>query len=331
MLRKSFVLVTLFALLSLVAYAQEKDKAPKTKVADAKKAYSLAFSGGSYLGVEIKEVTKKNFAELGLSEVRGVGVSKVIADSPAEKAGLAAGDVIVAFNGEAVTSSRKLRRLISEVAPDHKAKLTVLRGGSEVALEVTVGKRPGLRFSQGNFVFTVPDAPIPPNVVIPKIPEIRIAPGGSGKSSYVFSIGQRRTIGIGVGTMTKQLGEYFGVENGEGVLVNKVVKDSPAERAGLEAGDVIVEVNGKAVKGRGGLVKAINAEKEGDITLTFIRDKNRQTVTVTPEKSKGPALLYDGLRVESGLRVAPGATVRVGPKARRLARPVIVGIGTQIL
>ena len=296
MLRKSFVFILVFTFTCLVTFAQD---APKSDEEPIRKAYSIAIGGsGSYMGVEIKEITKKNFAEMGLSEVKGVGISRVLKDSPAEKAGLQDGDVIVRFNGETVTSTRKLTRLIREVSPDHKANLTVVRNGSEIEIPITMGKRSSPRLLSGNFEFPkVPNVEIP-NVEIPEMPEIpsvEVFPKGKDGNYTLWNLRSSRTIGVGVSPLTKQLGEYFGVTDGKGLLVNRVSKDSPAERGGLRAGDVIIEIDGKVVKRSYDLMRHLGEKKEGDVNLTILRDKNRQTITVTPEKSKGGEMFFNGL------------------------------------
>src|SRR5215208_3675718 len=107
------------------------------------RTFSMFFDGdGSYLGIQTEEVTKDNFAQYGLRDVRGVAIEKVMEGSPAEKAGLQSGDVIVRFNNEEITSVRKLSRLLGEIAPDHQAKLTVIRSGGEREFTATLGKRP---------------------------------------------------------------------------------------------------------------------------------------------------------------------------------------------
>src|SRR3989440_9984208 len=106
-------------------------------------ARSLSFflDGGAFLGVGTEDITKENMARYGLREVRGVGVTEVIKDSPAEKAGLKKDDVILRFDGESVTSVRKLTRLVSEAAADQTVRLAISRGGAEQELSVTLSKR----------------------------------------------------------------------------------------------------------------------------------------------------------------------------------------------
>jgi serine protease Do len=248
--------------------------------------------GGGYLGVQSQEITKENFSKFGLREVRGVAVERVLENSPAAQAGLQNGDVIVRFEGEAVTSTRKLTRLISEVAPDHQARITILRGGNERELTATMGKRPMAEFQGATLGgwYGLPGIPEYPRT--PATPSVRPFPPGTmvtpnGNYQEFFRVGESRQIGVGVAALNKQLGDYFGVADGKGVLINNVRENSPAAKAGLRAGDVIVEVDGKSVARSLDLTRALSEKKEGDVNLTIVRNKNRQTIRVTPEKIQG--------------------------------------------
>src|SRR5437868_2280693 len=154
MIRKSLALFVLGVAAGTAAYAQ-KDITPPAKP-DAPQSFAWTFDGdGGYLGVQTQEVTRENFSKFGLRDVRGVAVEKVMDKSPAEAAGLKEGDVIVKFNGDEISSVRKLTRLIGEVSPDHQATVTILRGGREQDINVTIAKRPMPEFSNGNFQFSV--------------------------------------------------------------------------------------------------------------------------------------------------------------------------------
>jgi serine protease Do len=311
------------------------DKAPKPSV------WNFQFDGGgSYLGVEPQDVTRDNLGKFGLSEVRGVGVEKVLENSPAAAAGLQAGDVIVKFDGEELASVRKLTRLIAEVAPDHRVRLTILRGGSERELTVTMGRRDLPQLFNGEFrpellpnLESFPKMPNLPNAqIMPKMPAVPVTPDGKGDvliwkndGDNTFFFGSNRQIGVGVSSLTKQLGDYFGVPEGRGLLVTSVRENSPAAKAGLKAGDIILEAEGKEVKGNLDLVRAVNEKKEGEVTLTIIRDKNRQTVRVTPEAIKGDfAPLFEGKLPEMNYQMTqpptPAAPVQtVAPTVRPAA------------
>lgn len=267
------------------------------------RSFAFSFDGdGGYLGVQTQEINKDNFSKFGLSSVRGVAVEKVVENSPAAAAGLQVGDVILKFNGEDVTSARKLTRLIGEVAPDHQAKITVLRRGREQDVTATLGKRPEPKFADGNFLLRTP---MPPMAPMPNLrdfprgemPRLFSVPGGDGEA-LIWRSGEGRVIGVGVTPLTKQLASHYGVESG--VLINEVRENSPAAKAGLKAGDIIVGVDGKAVKGQFDVIKAVTAKKEGDVTITFVRNGSRQSVTVTPESSKDSGFLFQTEKKDDG-------------------------------
>jgi serine protease Do len=320
MIRKSLA----FLLIGFVVVIAGEAQTPAPGAKGDAQTFSFIFDGdGGYLGVQTEEVTKDNFAKYGLREVRGVAVEKVMEGSPAEKAGLQTGDVIVRFNNEEVTSVRKLTRLLGEVSPDHQAKITVLRGGGERELTATLGKRPTPKFEDGSFGMSVPGVPgvprvervpFPPSGEMPVLPPMQSIPmtPGTPDQPFVWRSGSGRRIGVGVTPLTKQLSEYFGVSGG--VMINEVRADSPAAKAGLKAGDIIVEADGKELKGEVDLIRAIAEKKEGDVTLTIVRDRNRQTIRVTPEESK------DGFNSFFEFPNAPDGMV--APQQFRLAVPM---------
>jgi membrane-associated protease RseP (regulator of RpoE activity) len=290
MIRKSLV----FVLAGFVLFVGADAQTPAPGAKGETRAFSMFFDGdGAYLGVQTEEITKDNFSKYGLREVRGVAVEKVMEGSPAEKSGLQSGDVIVRFNNEEVTSTRKLTRLMGEVAPDHQVRLTVIRGGSEREIVATAGKRPVPKFNEGGFTWNGPSFPQGENFPrMERLPRMENFPNMQNER-MVFGFGSGRRIGITVTVLTKQLGEHFGVTSG--VMVSEVRADSPAAKAGVKAGDIIVEIDGKEVKADGDLIRAIAEKKEGDVALTIVRDRNRQTVRVTPEEVKDG---FDGRLLE---------------------------------
>lgn len=330
----------------ILAFGQTPEAKKEKENAQTAFAWSFDDDGG-YLGVQTQEVSKENFAKFGLRSVSGVAVEKVLENSPAAAAGIQNGDVIVRFNGEEITSGRKLTRLVGEVDPDHQVSLMISRGGREQEVTVTVGKRPAPKFENGNFEFMTP-APMGkmemPDLKwqmkdmpdMKKFPQLKdmpdfkdmpqgdfkafASPNGDGKA-FTWQAGSGRQIGIGVTPLGKQLAEHFGVDGG--VMISEVRENSAAAKAGLKAGDIIVEINGKAVKGDGDIIRAVNEKKDGDVTLTIVRDRNRQTVTVTPETSKDGGFRFqtdDG----EGLTLAPATPAMPRPaiRATPMAAPV---------
>ena len=248
--------------------------------------FSIFVDGGGYLGVYAENISRENMGRYNLNQVRGVGVTQVIKDSPAEKAGLRKDDVILRIDGENVNSVRKLNRLISEMAPDHNVRVTVSRNGSETEITATVGKRNNSSFA-GDLLpggsklwkWEGPDpktfkfeGPLFNREDFPNTGDLR------------FMLGNGRRIGVSSIQLTKQLAEYFGIADGKGVLVTSVTGDGPAARAGVKAGDVITAIDGESVDSPGDLSRVINRKKEGEVSLTVIRNKSQQTIRVMPKE-----------------------------------------------
>jgi membrane-associated protease RseP (regulator of RpoE activity) len=98
-------------------------------------------------------------------------------------------------------------------------------------------------------------------------------------------------------------------------MVSEVREGSPAEKAGLKAGDIIVEVDGTAVKGNFDLIKAVNDKKEGPVNLTIVRGGSRQTISVTPEAAKdGGNFFYKGDGEDGSIAPAMPGTFKVFPR-----------------
>ena len=295
------------AVATTIAQTPEAPEAPSPAV-------SMFFAGDNFLGIYTEEVTSENLSRFNLREPRGVGIRRVVKDSPAERAGLRENDVIIRFDGEAVSSIRKLNRLIDESAPEHSARLTILRGGAEQELTVRLGRR---RAFEGSVLRGQVLSPKEGEELRAQTEEMRkhgeqlrkqleeMGRNNPGVFSMSFGAGRRR-IGVSTTPLTTQLAEFFGVEQGRGVLISSVSENSPASRAGLKAGDVVTEVDGERVQNSGDLSRAINRKKEGDITLNIIRDRKSRNVRLTPEQLKAPEFeMFNEL-----------PTVAVAPRAR---------------
>ncbi len=307
-LRKLFL--SAFALLLIpsgLVLAQQTPAAPELP-----DNFTFHFNGGSFLGIYTEEITRENMGRYNLREVRGVAISKVIEGSPAEKAGLKKDDVVVRFNGEDVTSVRKLNRLISEVAPDHAARVTISRSGGEQELSVTLAQRKD---------FTT--AMTLPRMDGQSRKELENLFGNQG--TFNLALGSSRRIGVSTTVLTKQLADYFGAAAGHGVLLTSVRDDSPAAKAGLKAGDIITEVDGEKIEDAGDLSRAINRKTEGEITLTIVRDKSQRTIRVTPEKGEGMQYFTPEMKIQGLPRIGQLnlPRIRVSPNFDKTALPRI--------
>jgi len=236
----------------------------------------LQHPNSSYLGVGVVEMTPGRAKELHLKEERGVEVRCVDPDSPAAKAGLKEGDVVLGYNGTHVEGGEQFMRLVRETPPGRPVSLQVFRNGANHTLSATIGQRQtpmmALLDSEGPMM-AVPDiAPMPP------MPPIRIPDVPSA-----FMIWRSPTLGIESESLKPQLGEYFGVK--EGVLVRSVAQDSVAEKAGFKAGDVIVKVDGEKVatpKEISSILQASRAKKT--VAITVIRHQKEIVVSVNLEE-----------------------------------------------
>ncbi|HKP38595.1 MAG TPA: PDZ domain-containing protein [Pyrinomonadaceae bacterium] len=284
-----------------IVYAQEAPKAPEAPKAQAQldvddapefdfdfdmqdpvapeadRTFTLFLGGGTFLGVHAEDVSKENMARYNMREVRGVGVTQIVKDSPAEKAGLRKDDVILSFNGEAVTSTRKLNRLVSESSADQNVRLTISRGGSEQEISATLGKRESM-----NTLFNKQWNDKWNTELRQKIEKMQKDFPKGKDGTWTFTWSSHRRIGVSTQPLSKQLAEYFGVT--EGILITSVTENSPAAKAGLKAGDIITAVDGEKVDSPGDVSRVINKKQEGSVTLTVVRDRNTRSVTVTPEK-----------------------------------------------
>ncbi|HKR01660.1 MAG TPA: PDZ domain-containing protein, partial [Pyrinomonadaceae bacterium] len=248
-------------------------------------AYSLYFDGMNYLGVLTEEIDRENMGRYGMSSPRGVGISRVTEGSPAEKAGLKKGDVILQFDSEPVTNTRKLFRLIGEASPGQAVRLTISRGGSEQQVNVSLGQR-----EESSRVFRTVTPPVRGGI-LRGTPMPRVW-SGEAPEALALGFGNNRRVGITTTQLTRQLADFFGVQGGHGILITSVSENSPASRAGLRAGDVITEVNNEKVEDAGDFIRALNFKEEGDVNLTIIRDKSQRTIKVTPERRETPTFNF---------------------------------------
>jgi serine protease Do len=231
--------------------------------------------GPSWLGVETQEVTAEKAKELKLPAERGVVIGRVTEDSPAAKAGLKEKDVITEVNGQRVEGAAQFRRMVHEIPAGRTAQLTVWRDGRAQTVAVTLGQaeeghRAWMKAAPGAFAFRLPE------VEMPDMPAI----AGLG-DDFALLPGGRPRLGIDAEDIGEQLGSFFGAPDGEGILVRSVNSGSPAEKAGLKAGDVITSFNGERVRTLGDLRQKLSAKAdEKPAKLGVWRNRSEVSLTV---------------------------------------------------
>lgn len=199
------------------------------------------------LGIIIQDITKELAEQFHLSDTKGALVSQVNKDSPAEKAGLKAGDVIVRLDGKEVNDTRQLRNLVAATAPGSSVKLDVIRNGKEKTFSARIGKMTA---------------------------EAAAVPEPSGKTKD-----QLAKLGVDVQTLTPELAKQYGLQGERGVLISGIEPGSPASMANLQAGDLIVEANHKPVTSIGELQEALG-KSPGQILFLVKRNGSSLFVVI---------------------------------------------------
>jgi len=277
------------------AAAQEEDEDER------RERVQVAFSGGgAYLGVEILDVDGERASELGMSRPYGVYIDGVVDGEPAAEAGIEAGDVVVAWNGERVESVAGLRRLVSETPPGRVVDLTVLRDGAERVISVELAERTGIFSGTSGLTFLSPPRIDVSRVYAPSARDARerardleerarelavrvreAQEGVAEETDRIFYLSGRPRLGANTQSLGDQLAEYFGVEGG--VLVTSVYEDTPAEEGGLLAGDVIVGLGDEDIDDPNDLRRALADLESGEVSVRIVRDGAEQTLTVELE------------------------------------------------
>jgi len=242
-------------------------------------------SGSSYLGVDIADVTSERLMALKLKEEHGAEVTMVDQDAPAGKAGLKEHDVILSLNASPVESAAQLRRMIRETPAGRVITLGISRDGQPVTLKAQLASR------------SKHSPPMGPGEINVQIPPILPVPDFDVPVSIVVAHSSMRS-GLMVENITPQLGEFFGVKNGKGVLIRSVEKGSRAEKSGFRAGDVIIKVNDQAVHDTSDFTHALRSLSGGASSITVVRDKKEQSVTLTlPDRKDSGSVIEDSFDI----------------------------------
>ncbi|HWB83574.1 MAG TPA: PDZ domain-containing protein [Bryobacteraceae bacterium] len=225
----------------------------------------------SYLGVGVQEISAERAKALNMTEERGVEVRMVKDDSPAAKAGIKEGDVVLEYNGEKVEGVAQFERLVRETPVGRQVKIAVWRNGASQTLSATIGSRPSDFGNIETRIYKMPRLPEMP--VMPKMPSIEIP--------KLQMLWQNSVLGIEGEALNSypQLAEFFGVK--DGILVRSVIKDSAAEKAGIKAGDVIVKLDDSPVTNARDITNALRSDRaKKSLPVTVMRNKKEVTITV---------------------------------------------------
>jgi serine protease Do len=198
-----------------------------------------------WLGVYIQPVTPELAEKFGLEGDQGALVADVVNGSPADKAGLKRGDVIVAYNGREVGDTHALPRMVAATPVGEKAEVTVIRGGDKKELTVVIGELQEDRMAAAE-------------------------PGEAGPAD----------LGMSVQTLTPELAQQLGVDQTEGAVITQVEQNSPADEAGLSRGDVILEAAQKEISGAEEFREIAGQVKPGQGLLLLIQRRGNTLFVV---------------------------------------------------
>lgn len=210
----------------------------------------VAFAQTAFLGIipeKPVEVHAQGF------QGKGLMLKQVVAKTPAAEAGLKAGDVLIHFDGKPVEDGDDLTFFLRQSTPGDRVDLEWVRGGERRKGVVKLGSRDE--------------------------PDLKVKV--MGKEIASLTLDDSAFLGIGSLSINDNLLKHYGVKEGHGILIDAVVKGSPAERAGVRVGDVLVEIDGHAVESPGRLRRLLEDHKPGDkVRLRLVRDRQGLMVDV---------------------------------------------------
>ena len=205
-----------------------------------------------YLGVSVQRLRNAEREKIGVKN--GVEVIAVAKESAAAKAGIKEDDVIQLVNGEKIRNAQDLVDIIAEMAPGAAVKIGLWRDGKVLEVTASLGKREQTK----DFVWK------------------------SKKMPRLFRSGGY--LGIVLQELNPDLAPYFSVKTGEGVLIVRVENETPAEKAGLKAGDVIVQMGERTIKDADAVHEVLADLKKGEaVAITVIRHGKKEKVKAEAE------------------------------------------------
>ncbi len=229
-----------------------------------------------YLGVNIEPISGPDKEEFQVKF--GILVTGLIKGEAAEKAGIKKYDVIQFLNDEKMRRPEDLSETIRNLEPGSKAVIKLVRDGKEMSLTATLGKiseEPKFLWQKkGDF----------PKGEFPRGP---FPQGHMPDGPFIFNSGGGAFLGVRLQALSADLANYFGVKADGGALVLNVEKDSPAQKAGLKDGDVIVQLDGKNIQNPEDVIKAIEKKEKGDkVDIQIIRHNKKESIKAELEKRK---------------------------------------------
>ncbi len=246
--------ITAFLLVSLLSLSVTAQDQPYKE----RQVEIIRFFDHQWLGVQVSDVSADLINVEKLPRKEGAYVNEVIKDSPADSAGIRSGDVILRFGDREIYDADGLVRAVRRSEANEPIRIVVVRDGRQRDLTVTLRERPRRQA-----------------VRIPRPPD----------TPRIMMAHRHGRLGVSVIDLNPQLGEYFKVPDGKGVLVEKVHENTPAEKAGIRAGDIIVKLDDKEIATARELRRTLSSYEAGEeVRIEIIREGARRTITAQLEE-----------------------------------------------
>lgn len=242
---------------------------------------------------DLKKYGKVRRGWLGVSmgfEDGKVKISRVVKNSPAEKAGIREGDFIKKINGKTIKTTEDVVKIIRDSKPEQKVKMELTRGNTLQSALVVIGEYGGRKpriaraysYSTGKPI----DAPFPEfREALPVL------------ENFVYRLEGSRVLGVEVTTLTPELAKEFSIEEGTGLLIKKIYKNTAAEKAGFRPADIIVKVGNQIINNNTDLRKVLDELKDNEAVLVELYRKGKmKKIKVVPDKRQGFGAIFDRFR-----------------------------------
>lgn len=221
----------------------------------------------AYLGVYLENLDDKDYQKFNLLEKYGVLAEKIVKDGPADKAGMKDKDIIVEIQGEKIYTSDQITRMLDLLRPEQEVNIKIWRKKEFKNLDLVLGEKEYHDYS----FFT------------PGLESFRLGP--SNVLMYKYQDENGKWIGIQPRELNEQLLDSYGLKNG--VMIEKVISETPAEKAGLKAGDIILKMDEMNIEKINDIHEVVkNKEIDEEVTIQIQRDKKQQQVRVKIESRR---------------------------------------------
>lgn len=259
------------------------------------------FDDGVALGVLVSNLSEEDKDELKVSE--GAKILSVLEESAAEEAGLEKDDVIIKLDGTAVMDAANLDELMEGFEEEKTVNLVIIRGGEEKSFDVTLkalkDNHVSMAFSSDGDTWSwhspgtekdlswFSDDGENMEIIVDKFED------GDFSGLRISEEGKGGFLGVSATKLKEQMREYFEVEHG--VLIEEIVIESPAEKAGLKAGDVITYIEDRKIEDNGDLIRTINYyDPEEEIQIQYVRKGTKKSTKAILSEKKGSNVFFHG-------------------------------------